>query len=255
MKKIYLNISQIKFPKITYGFFTRVGGYSKNNYESLNCSYTSGDDLAVVKKNIDFAKKYLKLKNKKLKLTKQIHSNFISEINNKNFKFASESDGLITKNSSIALGVLTADCAPIFIFDKRNSFICCLHSGWKGTLNNIVNNSINLIKKYNVNLDDIIAIVGPCLGKQNYEVSKEFKENFIAKNNKYICFFKNKNKYKELFDMRGVINFQLKEKGISNIYNINEDTYQKKHLFFSHRRSIHEDKAFTGRMLNIISFK
>ena len=53
MKKIYLNISQIKFPKITYGFFTRVGGYSKNNYESLNCSYTSGDDLAVVKKNID----------------------------------------------------------------------------------------------------------------------------------------------------------------------------------------------------------
>ena len=255
MKKTFLKINKINYPNISYGFFTRLGGYSKNNYKSLNCSYSSGDNYQIVNKNIEYAKNQLNLKEKKLKISKQIHSNIINEINKKNYKSKIESDGLLTTDTSIALGVLTADCAPIFIFDKTNSFICCLHSGWKGTLNNIVKNSINLIKKYNSNFDNIIVVIGPCLGKKNFEVSKKFKDTFISKNAKYIKFFIKKNAYKELFDMRGLINFQFQEKGISNIYNINEDTYQKEQLFYSHRRSMHKDTVLTGRMINIISFK
>ena len=254
MKKSFFKINELKHPNITYGFFTRLGGCSNDSYESLNCSYTNGDNYLNVKKNIQFAKNQLNLDKKKLKFTKQIHSNIIKVINKKNFKTKTVSDGLLTNDNSIALGVLTADCAPIFIFDRSSSFICCLHSGWKGTLLNIVSNSINSIKNYNSNLNDLIAIVGPCLGGKNFEVSKEFKNTFIKKNFEYRIFFEKKNQNKDLFDMRGLINFQFKESGISNVYNIDEDTYQNDELFFSHRRSTHNDKFFTGRMINIISF-
>ena len=254
MKKTFLKINKLDHPKITYGFFTRLGGFSNDAYESLNCSYTNGDNYLNVKKNIKFAKNELKLNKKKLKFTKQIHSNFVKEINKQNFTTNTESDGLLTTDKTIALGVLTADCAPIFIFDTSGSFICCLHSGWKGTLLNIVCNSMSLIKKYNSNLNTIVAIIGPCLGMKNFEVSKNFKNIFIKKNSKYSNFFEKKNQDKDLFDMRGLINFQFKELGISKIYNIEEDTYKKEGLFFSHRRSTHNDKFFTGRMINIISF-
>ena len=254
MKEAFFKINKLKHPKITYGFFTRLGGYSKNNYKSLNCSFSNGDNFKNVKKNIDYAKNALNIKNKRLKIPKQTHSNLTKEVNNKNFEIEAKSDGLLTTDCSIALGVLTADCAPIFIYDISCGFICCLHSGWKGSFLNIVHNSMKIIKKYNSNLYNIVAIIGPCLGKKNFEVSYSFKEMFIAKNSEYRYFFTDKNQNTNLFDMRGLINFQLKEIGISNVYNIDEDTYQKEQLFFSHRRSYHNRKLFTGRMINIISF-
>jgi len=253
MKDIFLKINQLNYSHIKYGFFTRLGGYSKNNYDSLNCSLSSGDNKEIVKQNIQFTMKILSLTNKKLKLSKQVHKNFIAEINKKNLNEKIEADGLITNDFSIALGILTADCTPIFIFDKSKSFICCIHAGWKGALTNIVKNSINLITKYNQKLDEIIVIIGPCISKQNYEVSKDFKDKFINSNLNYKKFFSNNDK-KDLFDMRGLINFQFNMLGIKNIYNLNQDTYQNHKLFYSHRRSTHDKILSTGRMINIISF-
>ena len=88
------------------------------------------------------------------------------------------------------LGVLTADCAPIFIYDNSNKFVCSLHSGWKGCLNNISKKAIKLFEKYDINRKNLSAIVGPCLGN-NYEVDKDFEfTKFINKN--ILNFFKRK---------------------------------------------------------------
>ena len=255
MKEDFLKMNEVNYPHINYGFFTRVGGFSKNNYSSLNCNLSNGDKPQIVKKNIQFAMDLLSLKNKKLKLPKQIHSNIIEEINNKNLNKEIEADGLITNDFSIALGILTADCIPIFIFDKNKSFICCLHVGWKGCLMNIVNNSMKLISKYNQNIDNIITIIGPCLAKENFDVSINFKDDFIKLDPNYKKFFTKKNRNKDLFDMRGLINFQFKILGVTNIFNINENTYLNNELFYSHRRATHEKLLGTGRMINIISFR
>mgnify|MGYP000223322959 CR=1 FL=1 len=83
MKKDFLKINELNYTHINYGFFTRVGGFSKNNYSSLNCNLSSEDKPQIVKKNIQFAMDLLSLKNKKLKLPKQIHSNIIEEIHKK----------------------------------------------------------------------------------------------------------------------------------------------------------------------------
>jgi len=251
LKKNYLSIKKIH---IKHGFFTRLCGLSKSHFKSLNCSISNGDNKKNVSKNRLIAMKNLNLDNKKLILIKQTHSSKViriskTNLNKKNLK----ADGMITSLNNIVLGVLTADCAPIFIYDDRNKFVCSLHSGWKGSLNNISLNAVKLFDKYNIKRNNLCAIIGPCLGANNYEVDKEFEKRFISKNTKYSKFFRNKNSVKSFFNLRGLINYQLKELGLKKIYNINRDTYSHQNLFFSHRHTTHKGKKTTGRLINLIS--
>ena len=160
---------------------------------------------------------------------------------------------MITSLNNVVLGILTADCAPIIIYDDKNKFICNLHSGWKGSLNNISQKAIKLFDKYQIKRKNLTAIVGPCLGVKNYEVDKNFQKKFIERNIKYTKFFRYKNKKKSYFNLRALINFQLSELGLKKIYNINRDTYSNENLFFSHRRATHKGEKTTGRLINLIS--
>ena len=81
MKKIFFNYKKHKH--INYGFFTRLNGFSKGNFSSLNCSISSKDNTNIVKKNIKSAISFLKIKNKKLILPKQMHSNIVKNITKK----------------------------------------------------------------------------------------------------------------------------------------------------------------------------
>ena len=250
----FININ--KFVDIVnLGFFTSKGGISKGDFNSLNCSKSNDDKKNNVSKNIKIALNALGIEKKRLKLINQIHSNKIFFINNNNLNKDIYGDGLITENKNIALGILTADCAPIFIFDKKKSIVCCLHSGWKGALNNIVSKGIKKIKRKKIKSQNIIVIVGPCLGFNNFEVDKKFKLKFIKKNRSYQKFFKSKNRNKDIFDLRNLINFQISKEGINNVFNIRKDTYKNSHIFFSHRRATHQNKIQTGRMINIISLR
>ena len=250
----FININ--KFVDIVnLGFFTSKGGISKGDFNSLNCSKSNDDKKNNVSKNIKIAINALGIKKKRLKLINQIHSNKIFFINNNNLNKDIYGDGLITENKNIALGILTADCAPIFIFDKKKSIVCCLHSGWKGALNNIVSKGIKKIKRKKIKSQNIIVIVGPCLGFNNFEVDKKFKLKFIKKNRSYQKFFKSKNRNKDIFDLRSLINFQISKERIDNVFNIRKDTYKNSHIFFSHRRATHQNKIQTGRMINIISLR
>ena len=255
-KKIkYFKIDKLDKSEVKYGFFSRIGGLSSKNYSSLNCNINSKDKKINVIKNINLAKNTLKLKNTKLKFINQTHSAKVEIINERNFRNKTKADGAITKNKNISLAILTADCAPIFIYDTKKTFICAIHCGWKGCFKNIISFAIKKIKLINKTNNNLIAIVGPCLKKNNFEVDIKFKKKFINQNLKYIRFFNKKEKNSKIFfDMRGLINFQLKEMLIKNIYNINKDTYNNSNLFYSHRRTTHKGSLITGRMINIISF-
>ena len=251
--KNFLTIKKLS-DKINFGFFKSKGGVSKKSFYSLNCSKSVGDNIKNVEKNIKIALNDLLISNKKIKLINQVHSNkiFLISKNNLNKKFFG--DGLVTSDKNIAIGVLTADCAPIFLFDIKKNLICCLHAGWKGALTNICRKGLETFINKKIKKKDIIVIIGPCLGFKNFEVDKEFKLKFIKKDPAYFKFFKNKNKNKDIFDLRGLLNFQINAEGIKNIYNIRKDTYKHSRDFFSHRRITHQKKSKTGRMINIISF-
>lgn len=256
MKKEYLVFKDSKLLNITYGFFTKNGGLSKGNYSSLNCNLNSDDNKSIVKTNIKIAKKRLNLDKTNLKFINQMHSNKVELIDKKNFYKNLKVDGSITQDKNISLAVLTADCCPIFIYDINSTFICCLHSGWKGCLSNIIEAAIKKIHIIQPNKNKIFAIIGPCLNKKNFEVSNDFKKQFLLANKYYEQFFSYKKNSNIInFDMSSLIKFQLKENMIKNIKNFNLDTYENKDLFYSHRRATHNNKLQSGRMINIIGFK
>ena len=247
------NFFFIKKSSLKHGFFTRLDGLSRKQFRSLNCSSSNDDDKKNVNKNRLIAIKNLNLNTKKLILIKQTHSSKVIRITKNNLDKNIEADGVITSLNDVVLGILTADCAPIIIYDDENKFICNLHSGWKGSLNNISQTAIKLFDKYQIKRKNLTAIVGPCLGVKNYEVDKNFQRMFIKKNIKYTKFFRYKNKKKFYFNLRALINYQLTELGLKKIYNINRDTYSSENLFFSHRRSTHKGEKTTGRLINLIS--
>ena len=250
LKKKYYSIKSVK---IRHGFFTRLNGFSKNDFKSLNCSVSMGDNKNLVYKNRVRALTELKLNKKKLILINQIHSSKVVEIDKFNINKKIDADGMITSLNNVVLGVLTADCAPIFIFDNKAKFVCCLHSGWKGSFKNISKNAVKFFDKHKIERHNLIAIIGPCLGPKNYEVDRIFEKKFCNKNPFYSSFFRKKNNNKFFFNLRGLIKFQLKELGFKKIHSINLDTYSNKSLFYSHRRSVHKQKNTTGRLINVIS--
>ena len=111
----------------------------------------------------------------------QEHSSRIIEINAKNITKKFYSDALITKLNKIGIGVLTADCVPILLYDKPNQIIGCIHAGWKGAFKNIIKKTVIKIKKASTKKNNIAAAVGPCIGKKSYEVDFKFKIKFLKK--------------------------------------------------------------------------
>ena len=247
------NFFFIKQSHLKHGFFTRLDGLSKKQFRSLNCSSSNDDDKKNVVENRLIAIKNLNLNKKKLILITQTHSSKVIRITKNNLDNNIKADGVITSLNNVVLGILTADCAPVIIYDDKNKFVCNLHSGWKGSLNNISQKAIKLFDKYKIKGKNLSAIVGPCLGVKNYEVDKKFEKRFIKKDVRYAKFFQYKNKQKSYFNLRALINFQLSELGLKQIYNINRDTYSNDNLFFSHRRATHKGQKTTGRLINLIS--
>ncbi len=241
-----------KFKNITHGFFNSSGGVSKGIYKSLNCGIGSKDKKKNILNNLKIVSKKIGVK-KKIVLLNQIHSKKIYFIK-KLPKNKLVGDGLITKIRGLALGILTADCAPIIFFDPRKNIIGAAHAGWRGAYKNISKNIISVFKKRGSNLNDLNAVVGPCISQNNYEIKQDFKKKFLNQSFTNKRHFKRK-KNKIYFDLRGYIFQQLKKNGIKNIEIIKKDTFYPKNKFFSARRCLKNKINDYGRNISIIMIK
>ena len=241
-----------KYKNINHCFFSRKGGFSKGIYKSLNCGQGSKDRRINIKKNLAFVEKKIKIESRKLKLMYQTHSNKVTVINNKNknvIKF--NSDALVTKIKGIALGVVTADCVPIILFDSQNQIIASIHAGWKGAFSGIIENTVKKFRKLN-SKNKICAAVGPCIGTASYEVDLPFYKQFILKSKKNNTYFIKKNGNKKLFNLRKYVNDKLVKLNVE-IDNINKDTFKEKSIFFSYRRSQKLGHKDYGRCISVIT--
>ena len=242
-----------KFSEISHGFFNKNGGVSKGIYKSLNCGVGSKDKKNNVKKNLKIVIKKICKKSKEIFLVKQTHSNkflFLS----KNTKIKNRSitaDAIITDKKDFPIAVLTADCVPILLFDKKRKMIAAIHAGWRGAFKGVISKVINFMLKKGCDRKDIIVAIGPSITQKNYNVKLDFKNKFIKKHKKNKIFFKNRNKL-IYFDLPNFIKSQLKFNKISKIDMINIDTYDKKNNFFSARRSIKLKHDDYGRNISII---
>ncbi len=158
---------------------------------------------------------------------------------------------MITKMTGVAIGVLTADCVPIIIYDAKNKIIGCMHAGWKGAFSGIIENTINMLKKLNSN-NKFYACVGPCIGKKSYEVDSLFYEKFVSKSGKYKIYFTYKSKTKKFFNLRRFVTEKLLKLNVK-VDQVNKDTFVDKSNFFSYRRSRKLKQKDYGRCISAIS--
>ncbi len=240
------------FNNLKHCFFSRKNGFSSGCYASLNCGLGSNDKKENILKNLNFVKNKIECKENKLITLNQVHSNKVIYLENESsLKDKQTGDSIVTKLKNVAIGILTADCAPIIFYDPSKKIIGCIHSGWKGALNGVIKNTAKKFIELNSNLDDVIAVVGPCIGQENYEVKDEFYENFLSKNKAYNSFFKTMNG-QYFFNLRNFINNEIESLKIKKIENIEMDTFAEKEFFYSYRRSCINNEQDYGRCISVI---
>ena len=239
------------FKKLKHCFFSKKNGFSKGIYSGLNCGRGSKDNKKNVRKNLELVAKKMKVEKNKLILMHQTHSNRVKIINEKNYKKKINADAMVTKMKSTALGVVTADCVPIILYDTKNEVIGCIHAGWKGAFSGIIKNTISKIKKINSN-NNIYASVGPCIGKKSYEVDLVFFKKFVKKSHKIKSIFLVKIATKKFFDLRKFVTDKLLDCKVK-IDQVNHDTYTEKSNFYSFRRSCKLHEKDYGRCISVVS--
>ena len=240
-----------KLRKIKHCFFSKKNGFSKGIYKSLNCGTGSKDKKKNIKKNLIFVSGKMGVPKNKLILMYQTHSNKVIEIKKNNLKKKIKADAMVTRMKGIALGVVTADCVPIILYDAKNQITGCIHAGWKGAYLDIIQNTIKKIKKMSTN-NMIYACVGPCIGQKSYEVDLAFFKKFINISNKNRKYFSSKNDSKKLFNLRKFVTDKLLRYKIK-VDQVDRDTFAQKSNFFSYRRSAKLSEKDYGRCISAIS--
>lgn len=182
-----------------------------------------------------------------LNFIKQIHSDYIVSYKGKSIK-EEEGDAIITQKAKTGIGVFTADCVPVIIFDEESKAIAAIHSGWKGTIKSITKKTLEkMIIDYNININTTKIVIGPHIKNCCYEVSEDLKEKFLNTT---------KINEKKLFNDRNLkleecILKDAREIGIleENIYSLDLCTHCSQEIkLFSYRKSI----GTYGRMFSLV---
>lgn len=260
---IYVSSPLLESFNVITRFFTRNGGISEGVFKSSNAKFETSDKKENVEMNRKLMLQTINCDAKTNLITlNQQHTNKIITILepiNDTSKFLNiEADGIITNQKKLAIGVITADCIPVLLFDTKLQLLCILHCGWKGIYNNIIHEAILKFKSIGSNIKNLLVALGPSLKQKSYEVDTDFYKNIISQDLKYTKLFKPvKNKY--LFDCTLYCLMKLKQEGIKNskIDIIDLDTYTNEDLFFSYRRSLITKDHLNiptneGRQLSII---
>lgn len=228
--------------------------FSFLQYEDMSvcaCFSTSKGNLNFNKNTNEGIGNLIKIKNwfklEKIGYLNQIHSDNIYIYD----EICHDGDAIITDKKNVGIGIFTADCIPVLIYDKCNKVIAAVHSGWKGTLKCIVSKTIDkMIKEYNTNTENLIVYIGPHNMMCCYEVSTEligdFKREDIYKNTDI-------NNGRKL-NLQECILKQLIDKRVNrekiNLLNLCTNC-SKEYEFYSYRKQ----KEKSGRMFSFIFMK
>jgi len=241
-------------PAIRHGFFGRDGGVSTGPFASLNCSASSGDDAANVTENRRRIAAQLGLSLDQLVLCQQIHSADVVVIDapwpagNR-----PRADAMVTKRRGLALGILTADCAPILFADPEAGVIGAAHAGWRGAVSGVAEATIAAMEREGATLKRIRAAIGPCIGFASYEVGPEFPAPFLAQDPENGRFFRPAARaHHHFFDLTGYVRARLAQAGITQIEATGGDTAAEPARFFSYRRMCLEGAQQFGHELSAI---
>jgi polyphenol oxidase len=242
--------------RVTHAFFTRQGGVSEGLFAALNVGIGSSDDPAHVRENRRRAAATFDLPETALVTAYQVHSADVAVVE---APWAAgqgpKVDGLVTDKPGIALGILTADCAPVLFADSRAGVIGAAHAGWRGAVGGVLDATLAEMEKLGAARQRITAAVGPCIGRMSYQVGAEFPAPFLAEAEDNARFFlpdpTSEGRWR--FDLPGYVVAKLKRLGVGGAEALPHDTCADEARFFSYRRSCLRGEPDYGRGLSAIA--
>jgi hypothetical protein len=240
---------------LRHGFFTRKGGYSSGLYASLNCGLGSGDDPELVRRNRGVVTRRLGLDQDALATLYQHHSADVIVVNGSwNPAERPKADALVTAKTGIAVGVLTADCAPVLFADVQAQVIGAAHAGWKGALSGVTDNTIAAMEKLGAKRENIVAVLGPTISQESYEVGPDFRKRFEAEDRGSERWFRpSERAFHHMFDLPGYLAERLRRAGVGQAVDLAICTYADELRFFSYRRTTHRREGDYGRQISAIA--
>lgn len=239
---------------VRHGFFTRNGGVSGGLYASLNCGLASGDLPEAVATNRVRVMRHLDLPPSSLLTLRQVHGNRVITVA-RPWETAEppEADGLVTTTPGLALGILSADCAPVLLADAAAGVIGACHAGWKGARAGIVAATVAAMVARGARPERLIAAVGPCIAQRSYEVGADFAAAFLAESSQHARLFAPAGRPGHaLFDLRAYVAWTLEQAGVSAISCCPNDTFAEEERFFSYRRATVRQEPDYGRGISVI---
>lgn len=240
--------------RIRHGLFTRRGGVSRGAFESLNCGFGSGDAVDAVAENRERAARYLGVSGAALLTAYQTHSRRAVIVDSPwRWDEAPRADALVTRWPGLAIGVLTADCAPVLMADAQAGVVAVAHAGWRGAIEGVLDAAVGAMIEAGAQAPRIAALIGPCIGRDSYEVGPEFYARFLALDPRDADLFRPAPRpERHLFDLEGFVVRRLLRCGLREITALSLDTYADEARFFSYRRVCQAGGADYGRLLAAI---
>ena len=239
-----------------HGFFTRDGGVSGGLYASLQCGWGAKNDPAEnVRENRRRAAAALDTAPTRLVSAYQIHSARCEIVETPwTPENAPQADAVASRTPGLALGVLTADCAPVLFEDREAGVAAAAHAGWRGALDGVLEATVRAMTSLGASRERIRAVVGPCIGPASYEVGPEFRERFLAADPRNADrFAQGADEDRPRFDLPGYVLDRLAALDLARTAWIGRCTYAEPDLFFSNRRALHRADPDYGRLISVVT--
>jgi len=246
----FSNLSQ--YSELLHFSSTRNGGFSNANYSTLNLGLNSGDERGNVLNNRKVISSALGISEERLLFPKQTHTtnvkvireNFLSATKENRRLYLLDIDAIITDLKGVCIAVKTADCVPVLLYDPKLKVVAAIHAGWKGTVHNIVLETIRkMVDEFGSTPSDLIAGIGPSISPEVYEVGSDV---YCLFDSEYYLSTHPVREGKKLLNLWKANHQQLIHAGVpsDHIELAGICTLSDSERFFSARR----DGAKTGRM-------
>ncbi len=232
-----------QFPEIKFGISTKFK-IDKNDIFNFNMSFSINDDVERVESNRRLFFESLRLQSENVAHQNQIYSDIIKATGYGGS--VGDSDAIITPRKGIGIAISMADCVGVFIYDKVEKIVVGIHSGWRGTKQQIVKKTLlKLEEEFDSEPENLFVYIAPSISQSNYEVGAEVAEQFdskyiISSGEKFLLDVSKAN-YDMLIDF-GIPKSQIEKSDLCS--------YDEKYI-----HSFRRDKNMSGRAFGVIAIK
>jgi len=219
-----------------HGFFTRRGGVSAGPYASLNCSLSGQDAPEAVRENRALVARRLGAEPANLVGLTQVHGAEVAVVGTPwPYGAGPRADAMVTDRPGVALGIVTADCAPVLLADLRAGVVGAVHAGWRGAVAGVLEATVDAMVRLGARPSSTAAAIGPCIRQPSYEVGPDLRGAVLAHDGADAAFFiEGASPGHWQFDLAGYCRARLR--GLARVDVIDADTLADADRFFSHRR-------------------